>query len=271
MATLYDSTSANDIPSDAPLVGGYVDGLYRWTSADWARFPNSTQVRIAVSPATNDGFVLDVEQGDATPAQAPVWVQMRRNAKIGNATIYCSRSVLPEIQAAFTAAGVAQPFYWVADWTGTVHMVPGAVATQYADPPASGGHFDLSVTNDVWPHIAPAPVLPSTPNHLAAGQILHEGEALYDVTYFCTLQTDGNLVVYTSDNKVVWSSNTKHSSTNPGPFFLEMQNDGNAVIYDANTQPVWSTAPKGSNSYLVMQTDGNLVVYVSKPAWASKG
>ena len=163
MATMYDSTTASDIPLSAEIVAGYIDGIYCWTTQDWARFPNAQHVTIAVFASTNNGMVLDCEDGDATPAQCPAWVQMRRNAGLAQPTIYCSQSLWPQVQSAFNAAGVAQPDYWIASWTGSPFLVPGSVATQYADPPSSGGHYDVSLTNGVWPGSKPEPPLPPNP------------------------------------------------------------------------------------------------------------
>ena len=157
MPLMYDSTNAADIPTTAPIVAGYIDGAYVWSPADWARFPNALHVRIACFASTDGGQVLDVEEGCATPAEAPGWAAKRRLAGV-EPTIYCSASVVGAVQAAFTAQGVPQPLFWVADWTGSEHLHPGSVATQFANPPASGGHFDLSVTNGTWPGgSAPAP------------------------------------------------------------------------------------------------------------------
>lgn len=154
--TMYDAVTPSAIPTDATLVAGYVDGAYAWSNADWARFPQSVKVRIAVFPHTNDGHVLDVEQGDATPAQAPGWVAMRRAAGV-DPTIYCSESAWSSVIAAFDAAGIAHPHWWVAAYPGGGAVIPaGAVAHQYADPPGSGGNFDISVVADYWPGIDPA-------------------------------------------------------------------------------------------------------------------
>lgn len=161
MSTLYDSTAAQDIPANAQIVAGYIDGLYKWSANDWARFPNAQKIGIAVFASTNDGLVLDCEAGDATPSQCPAWVQARRAAGVTNATVYCSKSVVPSVLAAFATAGVAAPLIWDADWTGAAHLNPGSVATQYANPPASGGHYDVSLTNGVWPAVAPTPTPPS--------------------------------------------------------------------------------------------------------------
>jgi hypothetical protein len=99
-----------------------------------------------------------VETGDATPAQAPGWVKARRAAG-ADPTVYCSASLWPTVRAAFTAAGVAQPHYWIAHYDGDPTIPAGAVAKQYVDPPNSGGHWDLSAVAGHWPgvDITPAP------------------------------------------------------------------------------------------------------------------
>lgn len=156
MRTMYDSVTPSAIPTNAALVAGYVDGAYAWSAANWARFPNSVKVRIAVFPRTNDGHVLDVEQGDATPAQAPGWVTMRRAAGV-DPSIYCDASTWPSVVSAFASAGVAAPHYWIAHYDGSAALPAGAVAKQYNDPPASGGNYDISVVADYWPGVDPSP------------------------------------------------------------------------------------------------------------------
>lgn len=151
--TMYDSVSPGAIPQTAKMVAGYVDGRYVWAPAGWARFPNAVHVRIAVFATTNDGVVLDVETGDATPAQAPGWVQRRRAAGI-DPSVYCNTSVWPSVRAAFQAARVPEPHYWVAAYPGGGAVIPaGAIAHQYADPLTSGGNFDLSIVADYWPGV----------------------------------------------------------------------------------------------------------------------
>lgn len=149
---MYDSITAADIPAGAGMVGGYVDGIFRWSDADWARFPNAVRVRIAVSAATNDGHVLDQETGNATPEQAPGWVQMRRAAG-ADPSVYTNLGNWDTLRAAFLAQGVAEPHYWIAEWTGVPHSLPGAVACQYANPTFTGAHYDLSLVDDFWPGI----------------------------------------------------------------------------------------------------------------------
>jgi hypothetical protein len=160
MRTMYDSITARDIPLTAAVVLGYVNGTFEWSSADWDRFPHAVKVRCATRATVDDGHVLDVEQGDATPAQAPGWVQMRRRAGLATPTVYCSASAWPSVKAAFTAAGVAAPLYLIAHYDGDPAIPAGAIGKQYRDPPNSGGHWDLSVVADHWPGVDPTPPAP---------------------------------------------------------------------------------------------------------------
>ena len=153
MRQLFDSVTASAIPADAQMVAGYVDGWYRWSASDWARFPHAVKVRIAVHASTNDGHVLDIEQGDATPAQGPGWVQMRRAAG-ADPSVYCSLAVWGEVRDAFSRAGVPQPHYWIAAYPGNgANLYPGSVAHQYRNSGFNGENVDISVVADYWPGV----------------------------------------------------------------------------------------------------------------------
>lgn len=159
---MYDgiASDAPSIPTNAQLVAGYVDGLYKWSDTDWARFPHSVKVRIAVFTSTNDGHVLDCEQGNNTPASSVDWVLMRRRAGV-DPTVYCGRNTWwSQIRADFQARGVPEPHYWVADYSvsqANPQIPAGALALQYTD----AGPYDLSVVADYWPGVDPAPDPPA--------------------------------------------------------------------------------------------------------------
>jgi hypothetical protein len=141
---MYDSTNPLDIPIDAPAVAGYIDGAFAWSDAGWKRFPDALKLVITVFGDVY-GDVLDVETGDATPDQAVDWVRMCRiTADEPYPGVYCNSSLWPTVQAAFAAHQVDPPWYWIADYDGRPDIPPGAVAKQYLNAPASGGHFDLS-------------------------------------------------------------------------------------------------------------------------------
>lgn len=171
MRTMWDSTTAGDIPAAATMVAGYVDAHYAWSAADWAhwRDAGARLVRIAAWPSTNAGDVLDVETGNATPLEAPAWVTMRRAAG-ADPTVYCNTSTWPQLLAAFDRLGTARPHWWLAEYAASQARIaqllalPGVVAVQYADEALTGGHYDLSAVADHWPGVDPEPE-PSPPPH----------------------------------------------------------------------------------------------------------
>lgn len=149
---MYDAVTASKIPNPhlvrAVLV--YIDGHYKWSSEDIDLFPNASKIRIATSPSTLDGRVLDVENGDATPKDAPKWVLNRRSHKktvlIGAATIYCSAAYWPTVRNEFHKQNVAEPEYLIAQWDNKAVIPPGAIGKQYLNTPG----FDLSVVETSW-------------------------------------------------------------------------------------------------------------------------
>ncbi len=80
--------------------------------------------------------VLDVEPGDATPAQAATWALNRLNQYPHSvARIYTMLSEWSSVQAAVATLPAwmhSHIRYWIADPTGVPHVVPGSSATQWA-------------------------------------------------------------------------------------------------------------------------------------------
>lgn len=106
------------------------------------------------------------------------------------------------------------------------------------------------------------------PGRLVAGQQLTAGQLLMspDGTHELAFQTDGNLVAYAPNNRVLWSSGTYG---HPGAVFT-MQADGNAVIYAVGGAVLWHAGTYGNaGATLQVQNDGNVVIYRSdnSAAW----
>jgi hypothetical protein len=104
--------------------------------------------------------------------------------------------------------------------------------------------------------------------------ILEQNQKLisHDKLYYAIMKVDGNLVVHSSTNKKIWSSNTKGQGQ--APYKLIMQASGNLVIHDKINNSIWNshTHGKGTGPYkLTMQDDGKLVLYDNNkfPWWAS--
>lgn len=155
---MYDSVNPGHIPSSATMVAGYADGTYANLPALKARFPHATIVSIAVRWTTR-AQVLDVETGNATPAQAVQWCTKTMADKSNRElTVYCSTSAWPGVRAAFTAAGVTEPNYWVAHYDGNETVPAGAVAKQFLGDYQG---YDKSVVADYWPGVDSAPAKPA--------------------------------------------------------------------------------------------------------------
>ena len=100
---------------------------------------------------------------------------------------------------------------------------------------------------------------------LFPGQSLKPGESLKSDNQQFTLimQTDGNVVLYNSQSRPLWWTNTGGGMINPREFV--MQTDGNLVLYDTSGgsgAARWNSHTEGHPmAFLNVQDDGNLVVY----------
>jgi hypothetical protein len=160
---MYDSVTAADIPPEAVMVGGYVNGAYAWSEADWARFPDAVHVTFSTDALDTDALVLDVEFGDARPAQAPGWVRAAQVVTGCVPTLYGSAATVAACNRLIRAARLVCDF-GLADWTGHAHLPPGFAFCQYASPTqGSGGHFDVSMVADDWPRPLVSSLRPPPP------------------------------------------------------------------------------------------------------------
>lgn len=158
--TMYDAIRQNvpAIPADADLVAGYVDGLYAWTPADYARFPHAAHVRICVTTADpSAASVCDRETNALSPAQAREFTIERNNYRPGTATVYVDWANLP--QQLRVSAGLSWDL-WLAWYIGhqpspddvarVESVLPAGVrlvAWQYRN----AGPYDISaVLDDDW-------------------------------------------------------------------------------------------------------------------------
>lgn len=89
MSIMFDAVDIGQIPGDAPIVAGYVNGNYVTFNQLSARFPNARHLSIAV---TADADVLDVEPGDAVADQVPAWYRRQKARGVARPVIYASVS-----------------------------------------------------------------------------------------------------------------------------------------------------------------------------------
>jgi hypothetical protein len=147
---MADSTSPWLIPFTIRYAAAYENGQYAWSQEQTDRFAGHVRIGVLPGDMAEQAVtcrVLDVERFAATPADAPVFLRARAELGHVDGTIYCSRSLIPLVQAECKLAGVVVPRWWVADWTGVPHQVavPAGVcwAVQYQHLP----DYDVSV---VW-------------------------------------------------------------------------------------------------------------------------
>lgn len=96
---------------------------------------------------------------------------------------------------------------------------------------------------------------------LASGQSMTPGQRLdsANASYRFAFQTDGNLVLRrVSDSHVLWASATNGK----GGTRLTMQSDGNLVLYTSTNAAVWSSKSAGSGgNRATVENDGNFAVF----------
>jgi hypothetical protein len=141
---MYDSVTPSAIPG-GKAVATYADGPYAASPASMAG-KNVTWIDTNGTDPKG-ATVLDVEPGDATPAGAATWASQRLNAHPhGTAVIYTMRSEWAAAQTSVHTLPHWQQHHirwWIADPTGTPHLVPGSDATQWY----WGTHYDISTVN----------------------------------------------------------------------------------------------------------------------------
>lgn len=148
MRFMYDAVTPSRIPRDAQMVAGYLNGPYAWKAADWALFPHAVKVGISVRASYRLGHVLDVELGDATPAESVDWVLARRAAG-AIPTVYCNQATLGQVINAFNHRRVSAPLIWIAHYDGLSAIPYGMVAKQFRNTAA----WDESSVVDHWPGV----------------------------------------------------------------------------------------------------------------------
>ena len=212
--TMYDGITPSRLPASATIVAGYADGLYANLPTLRARYPHATVVSIAVTASYSGAQVLDVETGDATPAQAPGWVKRRRAAG-ADPSVYCNSSTWPAVRAAFRAAGVAEPHYWIAQYDGVATIPAGAIAKQYRNTAG----YDESIVADYWPGVDPAPnptPEPDMPLTAADAKTLLETDNLIPAPSGAAAQDDAktNKFYTLATHQVLQSNNSIEANLN---------------------------------------------------------
>jgi len=146
--TMYDTTEVfTHLPTPHPqAVAGYVGGSWPTYNGLVRHYPHAKHLSIAVN-ASENAHCLDVEQGDATPGQAPGWVRRQHARGIKRPIIYCGASNRGQVESALRNDSIHRNEYmlWVAHWTGVPHIEPGSDATQWRAVEQPGRNYDISL------------------------------------------------------------------------------------------------------------------------------
>lgn len=142
--TMFDDVTVSILPSGGSYAyGGYVDGNWPTYSAVKARFPKARILDIAVF-SSGDAECLDIENGDATNADAPGWVKRQKARGVYRPCLYTSASNLKALEETMANAGFARSGYrlWAAHY-GRAHIC-GPKNCGYGLSDADGTQWTLS-------------------------------------------------------------------------------------------------------------------------------
>jgi hypothetical protein len=181
--TMYDTQYPSIVPKSADLVASYVDGPQA------SNFDQAQQIfgskALSITWTGEPADIADVEGGFAM-SKLPEWIKQQQDAGIPKPVIYAIYSgVGTNYQQVKKAVGSAKVSWWLSDWTGKPHTLPGADAVQYGaqaspsspmitDPSQAGGHtYDLSFVSSSFPYYGGAPHV--TPAKAPAAPAAHAG------------------------------------------------------------------------------------------------
>lgn len=150
------------VPFDA--TAGYVNGRWPSSAGILKRFPNLPHVSITVN-STGNAMCLDVEPGDATPADVPAWLDRQYARGLTKPVIYCGNGDIAEVRR---LCGPRPFWWWSANWTRVAHIDPGADATQWDDKGPNGEGVDQSQISDAFYASLPGAPMALTADDIAA-------------------------------------------------------------------------------------------------------
>lgn len=141
---------------------GYDDGAFNDFAQIVSEYPKCRHASYTVTAAV-DGDILDIERGDASPADFPGWCHRHHNIRLDRPAGYCSASQIDAVVNAAAAAGLRRSEYLIvsAHYTRQPHICgpktcgfPQANATQWNDVGPHGENVDRLLFDDgFWPEL----------------------------------------------------------------------------------------------------------------------
>lgn len=121
--------------------------------------------------------------------------------------------------------------------------------------------FATSTATSVYTNSTSGPAVWKSGITLSSGQSFTSGNS----ANVLAMQGDGNLVLL-RQGVAQWSSGTY---SHPGAFAV-MQTDGNLVVYSSTGVPLWNSGTSGySGAATYVQDDGNVVIYTQLARWST--
>lgn len=170
LQTMFDDVSQGLLPSGAYAYGAYVNGTFQNYAAVKAAHPKAHILGISVTAgAVSD--CLDIENGDATPGQAPGWYSRSKGKRANGLrpVLYSMASQYGSVIQIMTSAGIPRSEYvlWSAHVGAGEHICgpatcgfgPGANGTQWTWT-ALGRNLDQSIIDDSFFGGPPKPPKP---------------------------------------------------------------------------------------------------------------
>jgi hypothetical protein len=187
MIVMYDSITPDTVPPNPQAVAGYVGGSWPDYNDLVRIFPHAYHLSIAVN-AGEDAACLDVETGDASPDQAPAWIERQLARGVWRPCIYANRSVWDGGMYGSLQHYGARIRRWVAEWTYQAHIPVGYDACQWTDR-AWGRNLDESLCWDTFFQGAHPP-LPTGVEIMAITAAYNTARQTFDV--FVEAKPQGN-------------------------------------------------------------------------------
>jgi hypothetical protein len=156
---MFDSITVDTIPTSPQAVAGYVNGFWPdFERMAWT-FRDALHLSIAVT-AEADADCLDIEAGDAVPAQAPAWFRRQLARGVRKPVLYCGLANAATVVGVMHEAGIGRDEFrlWTAHYTERRHLCSAecgfefqgmADATQFTEH-SLGRNLDESVCSDTF-------------------------------------------------------------------------------------------------------------------------
>ena len=122
--TMFDDISVSVLPTGGSYAyAGYIDGAWPTFEELKRRFPRARLLDMAVF-ASGNATGLDIENGDATIAEAPGWFERQVSRGVYRPVLYIEASNMKALEQEMSRARIARASYrlWIAHYANRAHV-----------------------------------------------------------------------------------------------------------------------------------------------------